>query len=151
MKRLFLLLIPALFLCSCSKETTVELVKFTDTGCDKSSLAPATKAGSDSQLFLTYSEEGLVVTRTNAIMNCSINQGGISCDVSCDGAAIQYHAYETDGPIMKCQCPVAEMSSVISGLRPGRRYTLFYVCSDASLSPITFTYERRLALILDVD
>ena len=82
MKRFILILFSATLLLACSKETTVQLVKFTDTGCDKSSLAPATKSGSDSQLILEYSEEGLVVTRTNAVMNCSIGQGGISCDVS---------------------------------------------------------------------
>ena len=151
MKRFFLLLIPALFLFSCSKETTVELVKFTDTGCDKSTLSPATKAGSDSQLILAYSEEGLVVTRTNAMMNCSIGQGGISCDVSCEGSDIHCHAYETDGPIMKCICPVKEMSAVISGLRTGREYTLYYVCSDTSFSPISFTYQKGLNLVLDAD
>ena len=155
MKRLFLLLIPVLFIWSCSKETSdeqvVELVRFTDTGCDKSALSPATRAGSDTpQLILAYSEEGLIVTRTNAMMNCSINGGGISCDVSCEGSDILYHAYETDGAIMKCQCPVVEMSSVISGLRLGREYTIHYVCSDIHYSPITFTYKKGLALVVDI-
>lgn len=151
MKRLILILFSATLLLACSKETTVQLVKFTDTGCDKSSLAPATKSGSDSQLILEYSEEGLVVTRTNAIMNCSIGQGGISCDVSFEDNVIHYHAYETDGPIMKCLCPVKEMSSVISGLRVGREYVLDYTCSDTPFAPISFTYQKGMKLVLDAD
>ena len=151
MKRIILILFSATLLLACSKETTVQLVKFTDTGCDKGSLSPATKSGSDSQLILEYSEEGLVFTRTNAVMNCSIGQGGISCDVSFEGNVITCHAYETDGPIMKCVCPVKEMSSVISGLRTGREYILDYTCSDTSFAPVSFTYQKGMKLVLDAD
>ena len=153
MKRLFLFLFSALILGACAKETTVELVKFTDTGCSKQSLVPVTKGngGSDSQLILKYSPEGLEVTRTNAMMNCSIGSGGISCDVACGGNVITYHAYETDGPIMKCICPVSSMSSIVAGLRTGREYVIEYTCGDVKCSPISFTYSKQLNLVLDID
>lgn len=153
MKRLFLFILSAMLLGACAKETTIELVKFADTGCSKQSLIPATKAenGSESQLILKYSSEGLEVTRTNATMNCSISGGGISCDVTCNGNVITYHAYETDGPIMKCICPVSNMSSIVAGLRTGREYVLHYSCGDVTCSPISFTYSKQLNLVLDID
>jgi len=152
MKRVFLFILSAILLGACAKETTIELVKFTDTGCNKQSLVP-TKAenGSESQLILKYTPEGLEVTRTNAIMNCSISSGGISCDVTSDGNVITYHAYETDGPIMKCLCPVSNMSSIVAGLRTGREYVLQYSCGDVTCSPISFTYSKQLNLVLDID
>ena len=138
---------------ACAKETTVELVKFSDSGCSKQSSAPDTKSAEvpDSQLILKYTPAGLEVTRTNAVMNCSIGQGGISCDVSCDENVISYHAYETDGPIMKCICPVSNMTSTVAGLRLGREYLLEYSCADVTLSPISFTYSKGLNLVLDID
>ena len=153
MKRLFLLLFSALILGACAKETTVELVKFTDTGCSKQSVVPVTKGsdGSDSQLILKYTPEGLEVTRTNALMNCSIGNGGISCDVACEGNVITYHAYETDGPILKCVCPVSNMSSIVAGLRTGREYVLEYSCCNDKCSPISFTFSKQLNLVLDID
>ena len=153
MKRIFLILFSVLLLGACAKETTVELLKFTDTGCSKQSVVPVTKAdgGSESQLILKYTPEGLEVTRTNALMNCSIGNGGISCDVTCEGNVITYHAYETDGPIMKCICPVSNMSSIVAGLRTGREYVLEYYCGDVKCSPIGFTYSKQLNLVLDID
>ena len=153
MKRLFLFLLSAVLLMACAKETTVELVKFSDSGCSKQSLTPDTKSAEapDSQLILKYTPEGLEVTRTNAVMNCSIGTGGISFDVSCDENVISCHAYETDGPIMKCICPVSNMTSTIAGLRLGREYVLEYSCSDVTCSPISFTYSKGLNLVLDID
>lgn len=113
MKRIIFILFSATILLACSKETTVELVKFTDTGCDRNSLVPETKAGSDSQLILAYSDEGLVITRTNAMLNCSISQGGISCDVSSEENIIECHVYETQGKTLKCMCPVKNMSTTV--------------------------------------
>lgn len=155
MKRLLLFLFSAIILGACAKETNVELVKFTDTGCSKQSMVPQTKSGdgSDSQLILRYSAEvgGLEVTRTNAMMNCSINNGGLSCDFSVDGNVITYHTYETDGPIMKCLCPVSNISLILSGLRVGREYVLNYSCGDVTCSPISFTFSKQLNLVLDID
>ena len=151
MKRIILILFSACLLLACSKETTVELVKFTDTGCSKGTKAPETKSDSDSQLILAYSDEGLIVTRTNAVMNCSIGQGGITCVVSFDGNTIHLNVYETDGPIMKCICPVSRMSSIISGLREGREYILDYTCAGNTFAPISFTYKKGLNMVLDAD
>lgn len=150
MKRIILILFSACLLIACSKETAVELVKFNDTGCDRNSLAPATKAGSDSQLILSYSDEGLVITRTNAMLNCSISQGGISCDVSSEENVIECHVYETQGKTLKCMCPVKNMTTTVGGLRLNREYVLYYSC-DGDFAPISFTYSKNLNMVLDAD
>ncbi len=150
MKRIILILFSATILLACSKETTVGLVKFTDTGCDRNSLVPETKAGSDSKLILSYSDEGLVITRTNAMLNCSISQGGISCDVSSDENVIECHVYETQGKTLKCMCPVKNMTTTVGGLRLNREYVLYYSC-DGDFAPISFTYSKNLNMVLDAD
>ena len=150
MKRIILILFSATILLACSKETTVGLVKFTDTGCDRNSLVPETKAGSDSQLILSYSDEGLVITRTNAMLNCSISQGGISCDVSSEENVIECHVYETQGKTLKCMCPVKNMTTTVGGLRLNREYVLYYSC-DGDFAPISFTYSKNLNMVLDAD
>ena len=150
MKRIILILFSACLLIACSKETTVGLAKFTDTGCDRNSLVPDTKAGSDSQLILSYSDEGLVITRTNAMLNCSISQGGISCDVSSDENVIECHVYETQGKTLKCMCPVKNMTTTVGGMRLNREYVLYYSC-DGDFAPISFTYSKNLNMVLDAD
>lgn len=150
MKRIIFILFSATILLACSKETTVELVKFTDTGCDRNSLVPETKAGSDSQLILAYSDEGLVITRTNAMLNCSISQGGISCDVSSEENIIECHVYETQGKTLKCMCPVKNMSTTVGGLRLDKEYVLYYSC-DGDFAPISFTYSKNLKMVLDAE
>lgn len=150
MKRIILILFSATILLACSKETTVGLVKFTDTGCDRNSLVPETKAGSDSKLILSYSDEGLVITRTNAMLNCSISQGGISCDVSSEENVIECHVYETQGKTLKCMCPVKNMTTTVGGLRLNREYVLYYSC-DGDFAPISFTYSKNLNMVLDAD
>ena len=156
MKRLFLFLLSALILGGCAKESTVELVSFTDTGCSKGTKAsetkaPETKAEDLSQLILEYSDAGLIITRTNATMNCSISTGGVSFDVSFIDNVINCEAYKTAGPIMKCLCPVDRMVATVAGLRTGREYVLNYSCSDVSLLPITFTYKKGMRVVVDVD
>ena len=150
MKRIILILFSATILLACSKETTVGLVKFTDTGCDRNSLVPETKAGSDSKLILSYSDEGLVITRTNAMLNCSISQGGISCDVSSEENVIECHVYETQGKTLKCMCPVKNITTTVGGLRLNREYVLYYSC-DGDFAPISFTYSKNLNMVLDAD
>ena len=150
MKRVILIFFSATILLACSKETIVELVKFTDTGCDRNSLVPETKAGSDSQLILAYSDEGLVITRTNAMLNCSISQGGISCDVSSEENIIECHVYETQGKTLKCMCPVKNMSTTVGGLRLDKEYVLYYSC-DGDFAPISFTYSKNLKMVLDAE
>ncbi len=151
MKRIILILFSACLLIACSKETAVELVSFTDTGCSKGTKAPETKAWESSQLILEYTDAGLLITRTNAIMNCSIGTGGISFDVSMVDNVISCDAYETIGPIMKCICPVDRMVATVAGLRTGRKYVLNYSCSDVTLLPVTFTYKKGMRIVVDVD
>ena len=152
MRKALLVLSAALFLMGCSKESAVELVRFTDTGCSKGTKAPETKADDDpSQLILEYSDSGLLITRTNATMNCSIGTGGISFDVSIVDNVISCDAYETIGPIMKCICPVDRMVATVAGLRTGREYVLNYSCSDVTLLPVTFTYKKGMRIVVDVD
>lgn len=121
---------------------------FVSTGC-----ASATKAGmygAESSLILEYTETGLLVTRKNAEMNCSIKKDGIGCDVSVEGGVILYKTYEKDGPTANCICLVEEMSSTVSGLKEGVEYTLYYWCtSELPLVPISFTYGKGFVMVID--
>ena len=149
MKRIaFILLSLSLVFWACSKETAIELVSVSDTGCGRE--APATRSGDDgvSQLILEYSADGLVVTRTNAVMNCSVKTGGVGCKVSSEGGNIYCEAYERDGKSMRCTCPVENITSVIKGLSLGKEYTFFFVC-DGTFSPISFTYSKGFRMVLD--
>ena len=146
MKRIaFILLSLSLVFLACSKETAIELVSVSDTGC-----GIATRSGDDtvSQLILEYSADGLVVTRTNVEMNCSVKTGGIGCNVSSEGSSIFCEAYEKDGKSLRCTCPVEKITSVIKGLRLGKEYIFFFVC-DGTFSPISFTYSKDFKLVLD--
>lgn len=69
--------------------------------------------------------------------------------MSCEGNVISFHAYETDGPIMKCLCPVDNMSSVVAGLSLGNEYVLDYKCGNDTFIPISFTYSKDLQMVLD--
>ena len=152
MKKALLALSAALFLLGCSKESAVELVGFTDTGCAND---VATRAADLAypHLILGYSEQGLVITRINAWLNCSIKEGGIVCEVSSDGNVIHYNAYERDGKTLRCTCLVGEMTSTVAGLKTGRDYVLDYNCSDGSRASVSFTYSKDLKLVefLDYD
>lgn len=156
MKRVFFIILSTCLLWTCSKESeNVRLVSFTDTGCGSEVIEMATRGGDDSayswsQLILSYSEEGLVVTRTNAQMNCGIKNGGIACDVSIDGNVIRMHVYEK-GEKMRCMCPVKKMSSTIAGLGLGKDYVLEYFCGDAQYGPFEFRYEKGFQQMIDID
>ena len=123
---------------------------FISTGC-----ASATKAGmygAEPSLRLEYTETGLLVTRKNAEMNCSIKKDGIGCDASVEGGVILYKTYEKDGPTANCICLVEEMSSTVSGLTEGADYTLYYWCtSELPLVPIDFTYKEGFVMVIDPD
>lgn len=151
MKRVLFVFLSACVLWTCSKEPAdVKLVSFTDTGCGNEVMELQTKSVDDiaSQLFLEYSPEGLVVTRTNAQMNCGIKNGGIACDVSVDGNVIRMHVYEK-GEKMRCMCPVRKMSSTIAGLGLGKDYVLDYYCGDAKYGPFEFRYEKGFKQLID--
>ncbi|MBR5073452.1 MAG: hypothetical protein IKX29_07890 [Bacteroidales bacterium] len=153
MKRVFFIILSTCLLWTCSKESeSVKLVSFSDTGCGSELVEPETRSGDNaaSQLILSYSEEGLVVTRTNAQMNCGIKNGGIACDVSVDGNVIRMHVYEK-GEKMRCMCPVRKMSSTISGLGLGKDYVLEYFCGDAQYGPFEFRYDKGFQQMIDID
>lgn len=147
MKPYYLLFLLAL-LPACAKYS--HSVEFTHTGC-----ATQTKAwwdgGSSSELILEYTPDGLAVTRTNAQMNCSIKNGGISCDVSVSGDGILYRVYETDGPTANCFCLVELMTSTVTGLQEDREYVLYYACGYGGgfFVPINFRYHKGLRMVLD--
>jgi hypothetical protein len=151
MRKIFIFLCSALLLWGCSKESTVELVKSTDSGCANDLTTRAADSElADPQLILEYSEQGLVITRTNALLNCSIKNGGIVQEVSTEGNVIRYNAYERDGKTLRCNCIVETMTATIAGLNPGSEYVLEYTC-DGSYAPISFTYKKGLRLVVDLN
>ena len=144
-KMLLLLLIPALW-AGCTVSDVPRSISFTDSGCSKTL---ASRAGyfneAPSLLILKYEDGNLRVTRTNAIMNCSIKEGGIGCDVTFDGDVINYDVYEKDGPATNCMCPVEKMSSLITGLTLGKEYKFNYYYShrpSLDYTPVTFIFEE---------
>ena len=153
MKGLLFILFPVLLLCSCAKEQNVELVSFTYSGCADSSpsaAAPSTRSeDTHSLLILKYTSEGFVITRTNAIMNCSINNDGIGCNVSLDGDTIHLSAHEKGDPL-RCVCPVETMTYTLSGLQTGKAYILDYSC-DENFLPISFSYIKDMTIVIDLD
>lgn len=144
MKNYLILLLAAAVLFGCEKgpEQLTYSTVVTNTGCNKATRAE-TDEDSNPFLVLKYTSNGLELTRYNALLNCAINNGGIICDVSIEGNVISYHAYEKDGTMLKCMCPVDRMSSVIGGLRLGKEYVLEYKCGEDRAS-IGFVYSNDL-------
>lgn len=151
-KRIILLLLMVPIWAGCTQKHNLQLLskEFSHTGCASGA---ETKAGSNDEevslLILKYEDGNLRVTRTNAMMNCSIKQGGIACEVSVDGNIVHYKVYEKDGPNANCMCRVEEMTSVVTGLQTGKEYSLDYYCSHAYSLPIPFTFKQGLYLVLD--
>ena len=151
MKRILLVILSACLLWTCSKEPgTVSLVKCSDTGCGKE---VATRSGDDSGsvLLLEYSDEGLVITRTNAQMNCSVKNGGVVCDLSVKGNVITLDVYEKDRNLLRCLCPVEKMTQTIAGLSLDTDYILDYRCGGNFYSPISFRYGKGLSQFFDLN
>ena len=148
--RRLILLASALVLgvCSCNntRPDVPVTVDFNHTGCGRE----VVKSADDTPaLTLEYTDNGLLITRTNALLNCSINNGGITCDLTVQDNIIRYHAYETDGATLKCVCPVALMTALVHGLKENTEYTLQYKC-DGSYRPITFYYAKGLKVSFDL-
>ena len=126
-------------------------VDFKHTGCGRSESVKADGFGDEQpELTLEYKDGSLLITRTNALLNCSINQGGITCEVTLKDDVIHYKAYETDGATLKCVCPVETMTALVGGLRENTEYVLDYTC-DGSYRPITFYYAKGLKITLDLN
>ena len=117
----------------------------THTGCGRE-----TKAEAPSELTLQYTPQGLSIVRTNAWLNCSIRDGGISCEATLEGSTLCYKVWETQGPITNCFCPVERMSSVIPGLKEDTEYYLEYRLSAKTYSTINFRYHKGLNLTVDL-
>lgn len=146
--RRLILLAAALLLSACNHNQPdgPVTVDFHHTGCGRNQ---DTKAGYvTSQLILEYTDGGLLITRTNATLNCSL-VNGITCDLNVQDGVIRYHAYVTDGGTMKCLCPVERMTALVSGLRENKEYTLEYSC-DNTYRPITFYYAKGLKVTFDL-
>ena len=125
---------------------------FTHTGCATGTKADVEDTPFDevtSLLTLQYVDGELLVTRTNARMNCSIKEYGLVCDVTIEGNVIHYNVYEKDGPSADCICRVERMSSTVTGLQTGKEYTFDYSCSH-DFAPFTFTFENGLNLVRDL-
>ena len=144
------LLAAALVLGACSGNNNQPdvpvTVDFNHTGCGRE----VVKSADDTPtLTLEYTESGLLITRTNALLNCSINNGGITCKITAENGVISYHAYETDDTFLKCLCPVAKMTALVHGLKENVEYTLQYKC-DGKYRPITFYYAKGLKVTFDL-
>ena len=117
----------------------------THTGCSL-----GTKAEAPSELTLRYTPQGLSIVRTNAWLNCSIRDGGISCEATLEGSTLCYKVWETQGPITNCICPVERMSSVIPGLKEDTEYFLEYQLGSKNYSTINFRYHKGLNITVDL-
>ena len=148
MRRITFAFLSLCLLCACSKESSVELVSVTDTGCAREEVATRGGTLGESLLILEYSHAGLVVTRTNVELNCSIKTGGVSCNVSCEGGDIYCEVFETEGKSLRCTCPVKSVTATVAGLQLGHEYTIYFTCGD-SFIPISFTYSEDLNMVLD--
>ena len=144
MRKLVILLLALLVWTGCNLLDSPQGKEFKDTGC-----IGDTRADLMSLLTLKYEEGDLRVVRTNATLNCSIKLGGIACDVSVDDDVIHYRVYERDGAVTNCVCQVLEMTSVVSGLTPGKEYSFYYSCGGTNYAPITFVFEKGFVLMTD--
>ena len=153
MRKVFCLFTAALLLMACN-ETQEEgplSVDFHHSGCARTEEVKADGFGDEQpELTLQYTDSGLLITRTNALLNCSINQGGITCELTLEDGVIHYRAFETDGATLKCLCPVKTMTALVSGLRENTEYVLDYTCRD-NYRPITFYYAKGLNITLDLN
>ena len=149
MKRIAFILLSMSLLWACSRETGIELVKVSDTGCVREEVATRSADRAPEEIMLEYSKEGLVITMTNFKMNCSIKTEGVAYDLSNNGSEIHLEVYEKDRNPMRCPCPVNKITSVLAGLGLGKEYTLYLLISDDSFAPISFTYSKNLKMVVD--
>ena len=154
MKRLiFTLLLPVVLLCCCDKESSVavQLSNFTDTGCGRENVTTKSWDDWNPTMTLRDTPDGLVITHYDAVLNCSIVNGGIGCDFSIEGNVVKLRTYEKDGDFLKCICPVDEMSATVTGLSIGTEYVLEYTCGSTKYVPIDFYYRKGLDIVIDLD
>lgn len=150
MKKVIIPLLAALaVVAGCSKSNVEHSKDFTHTGC-----AGTRAASSDEEpslVILQYEDGNLRVTRTNAAVNCSVKSRGLTCSVQVDGDVIVYVMdYEKDGMDVKCMCMVEKMTSLVTGLEEGKKYSFKYSGIDRN-AHYSFTFDKDLLQIIDLD
>ena len=124
---------------------------FKHTGCSHDTRGIYTD--DPSLLTLKYENGDLRVTRTNAELNCAFKERGLTCKAYIEGNVIHYDVvYEQEGVgVADCICLVEKMTSAVTGLEKGKEYIFQYSALDFGLKPITFTFDRNLHQIYDVE
>jgi hypothetical protein len=153
MKKAIILLCFALpVLAGCSKLNESRAKDFTHSGCAAGTRADAFSDDKPSLLILKYENGNLRVIRQNATMNCSIKERGLVCSAFVKGNALVYQVdYDKAGEELRCVCPVEEMTSLVIGLKEGEEYTFEYCGIDRDLPRFSFTFDKDLYLVKDVD
>lgn len=145
-------MLALIVLTGCSKWGASHSKDFKHTGCSAETRASIFYGDEPSLLTLKYEDGDLRVIRTNAVMSCSIKERGLACTASIKGDAIHYTVdYERDGYDADCICPVDELTSIVTGLHEGKEYTFNYCGLDRYLNPFTFTFNKGLHEIIDVE
>ena len=136
----------------CSKSNESRSKDFTHSGCAAGTRADALSDAKPSLLILQYENGNLRVIRQNATVNCSIKERGLVCSAFVEGNALVYRVdYDKEGELLRCVCPVEEMTSLVTGLEEGRKYTFEYRGVDRNLPRFSFTFNKDLFLVKDVD
>ena len=150
MKKVIIPLLAALaVVAGCSKSNVEHSKDFTHTGC--AGTRAAFPDDEPSLLVLQYEDGNLRVTRTNAAVNCSVKSRGLTCSVQVDGDVIVYVMdYEKDGMDVKCMCMVEKMTSLVTGLEEGKKYSFKYSGIDRN-AHYSFTFNKDLLQIIDLD
>ena len=157
MKKILLITLALGALVACTKWITSDSEddtlskEFKHTGC-----AAETRGlyGDDpSLLTLKYENGDLRVTRTNAELDCGFKERGLTCKAYIEGNVIHYDVvFEKEGfGVANCICPVEKMTSVVTGLEKGKEYTFHYRVLYWGYKPITFTFNKSLHEVYDVD
>ena len=150
MKKIIIPLLAALaVVAGCSKSNVEHSKDFTHTGC--AGTRAAFPDDEPSLLVLQYEDGNLRVTRTNAAVNCSVKSRGLTCSVQVDGDVIVYVMdYEKDGMDVKCMCMVEKMTSLVTGLEEGKKYSFKYSGIDRN-AHYSFTFDKDLFKVIDLD
>ena len=153
MKRIALLMFALTVLTGCTMLEKPRNKEFTHSGCASNvEYAPGVPTKADSEvslLTLIYEDGDLRVTRTNAYMNCSITKYGMECKMFVMDDVIYYEVVESDGPSANCRCLVKEMSSVVTGLKTGKKYKFDYYCSSDHKC-YEFEFQEGIRVIIDM-
>ena len=146
MKRLLFVLLALALLAGCRKTEQPTVEDFIYSDCTRDDY----KHIDLSLLTLKFDDGNLSVTRSDAWMNCSFQTRGLVCTVSVSGEDIYYRVdYENEGAEVKCVCLVENMSSVVTGLIPGKTYSFHYYCCQ-NYKPFSFTFKDGLISVVDV-